>query len=202
MALLPALVVRSGVRDALEFTVARSRPSVTSRCRCLSALARRCSGGRRIWNEHPDGTVLPRRDEQLAVAGLAQVEIGAGDARAHLLIDELLQRHVHPVATGVPYIELHFLDRRHGAGTPAVGLLHRGEVGGKDTAVLNVAENKLAAQCGNPAAIREAAAYRPPFVVVVHRDRILEAVFLAPVQDFLRQREELVQRAAAPAAVL
>ena len=66
---------------------------------------------------------------------------------------------------------------------------------------LNVAKDILAAQRGDPAVIREAAGYRPPFVVVVDRDRIREAVLLAPVQDLLGQRVELVQRATAPAAV-
>ena len=80
--------------------------------------------------------------------------------------------------------ELHFLDGRHGAGDPIVGLLHRGKVGRKDAAVIDVAEDKLAAERGDPAVIREAAGYRPPFVVVVHRDGIREAVLLAPVQDF------------------
>jgi hypothetical protein len=66
---------------------------------------------------------------------------------------------------------------------------------------MNVAKDILAAQRGDLAVIREPGAYRPPFVVVVDRDRIGEAVLDAPVQDFLGQRVELVQRAAAPAAV-
>src|SRR6476659_6201539 len=80
-----------------------------------------------VRNEHSDGAVLSRRDEQLAVAGLADEEIGAGDLGAHFPIDELLQRYIHPVAAGAPLVELHFLDRRHSAGNPAVGLLHRGK---------------------------------------------------------------------------
>ena len=72
---------------------------------------------------------------------------------------------------------------------------------------MNVAKDILAAQRGDPAVIREPAGYRPPFVVVVDRDRIGEAVLDAPVQDFLgqrvefAQRAELAQRATAPAAV-
>src|SRR5438552_13938536 len=120
-------------------------------------------------NEHSDGAILSRRDEQLAVAGLADEEIGAGDLGAHFPIDELLQRYIHPVAAGVPLVELDFLDRRHGAGNPVVGLLHRGKVRHKDAAAMNVAKDILAAQRGDPAVIREPGAYRPPFVVVVDR---------------------------------
>src|SRR5262245_8126613 len=154
-----------------------------------------------VRNEDSDGAILSRRDEQLAVAGLADEEIGAGDLGAHFPIDQLLQRHIHPVAAGVPLVELHFLDRRHGAGDAVVGLLHRGKVGRKDAAALNVAKDILAAQRGDPAVIRKPAGYRRPFVVVVDRDRIGEAVLYAPIQDFLRQRVELVERAAAPATV-
>ena len=60
---------------------------------------------------------------------------------------------------------------------------------------MNVAKDILAAQRGDPAVIREPGGYRPPFVVVVDRDRIGEAVLYAPVQDFLGQRVEFVQRA-------
>ena len=81
---------------------------------------------------------------------------------AHFPIDELLQRYVHPVAAGVPLVELHFLDRRHGAGNPVVGLLQRGKVRRKDAAAMNVAEDILAAQRGDPAVIREPGGYRPP----------------------------------------
>src|SRR5262245_65237244 len=87
--------------------------------------------GTAVRNKHSDGAVLSRRDEQLAVAGLADEEIGAADLGAHFPIDEVLQRYIHPLAAGVPLVELHFLDRRHGAGYPVVGLLHRGEVGDK-----------------------------------------------------------------------
>ena len=50
---------------------------------------------------------------------------------------------------------------------------------------MNVAKDIFAAQRGDAAVIREAAGYRPPFVVVVDRDRIRDAVLLAPVEDFL-----------------
>lgn len=43
-----------------------------------------------VRNEHSDGAILSRRDKQLAVAGLADEEIGAGDLGAHFPIDELL----------------------------------------------------------------------------------------------------------------
>src|SRR5262249_31558881 len=44
----------------------------------------------RIRNEHADGAVLPRRDEELSVAGLADEEIRARDLRAHFPVDEIL----------------------------------------------------------------------------------------------------------------
>ena len=40
-----------------------------------------------VRNEHSNGAILSRRDEQLAVAGLADEEIGAGDLGAHFPID-------------------------------------------------------------------------------------------------------------------
>src|SRR5262249_48042749 len=137
-----------------------------------------------IRNQHSDGAILSRRDEQLAVASLADEKIGAGDLGPHFPIDELLQRHIHPIAAGVALVELYLLDRRHGARNPAAGLLHRGKVSHKDAAAENVAKDILAAQRGDPAAIREPGADRPPLVVVVDRDRIGEAVLYAPVQDF------------------
>src|SRR5262245_66228412 len=44
-----------------------------------------------VRNEHSDGAILSRREEQLAVAGLTDEEIGAVDLGAHFPIDELLQ---------------------------------------------------------------------------------------------------------------
>src|SRR4029078_1110221 len=83
-----------------------------------------------------------------------------------------------------------------------VGLFQLGEVGGEETAVLDVAEHELAAERGDPALIRNSACARLPLVVVVHRDGVGEAVLFAPAQDLGGQREQVVQRAAAPAAVL
>src|SRR5262245_41347900 len=54
-----------------------------------ASITRRAMAGRGIrsavnrfgafGNEHPDGAVLSRRDEQFALAGLADEEIGTGD---------------------------------------------------------------------------------------------------------------------------
>src|SRR6185295_7546944 len=83
----------------------QNRPSLAG---CQRSALARCRS-RRIRYEHADGAVLSRRDEELAVAGLADEEIGAGDFRAHFPVDELLQRHIRPVAAGIPLVELHFL---------------------------------------------------------------------------------------------
>ena len=46
---------------------------------------------RRRRHQHPDGAVLPGRDQKLAVASSADVQIGAREFRTHRSIDEFLQ---------------------------------------------------------------------------------------------------------------
>ena len=41
-----------------------------------------------VGNQHADGAILSRRDEQFAVAGLADVEVGARNGGAHSFVDE------------------------------------------------------------------------------------------------------------------
>jgi hypothetical protein len=128
--------------------------------------------GIRVWNEHPDHPILPGREEKLAVASPADMQIGARDARTHRSIDELLQRHILPIAARVPHVELDFFDGRHGLRDSIVSLLHLGEVGREQTSACDIAKDELAPKRGDAAAIREPVGYRPPFVVVVDRDGI------------------------------
>ena len=87
-----------------------------------------------------------------------------------------------PIAARVAHVQLDFLDRRHGLRNAVVGLLHLGEIGREQTSVLDVAEDELAAERGDPAVIREPVGDGRALVVVVDRDGIGEAVLLAAVQ--------------------
>ena len=95
---------------------------------------------------------------QLAVAAAADVQVGARRVAPLVALDQLPQRHVRAVAARVPHVQLHLFDRRHRLRNPIVGLLHRGEIGGEQPAALDVAEDELAAQRGDPAVVGEAAA--------------------------------------------
>ena len=59
----------------------------------------------------------------------------------------------------------------HRLGNAVIRLLERGEVGRKEPAVCNVAENELAAQRLNAPVVGEPAGDGPSFVVVVNGDR-------------------------------
>src|SRR5688572_11152508 len=93
-----------------------------------SAWLGRCRGARRIWNQHPDSSILSRRQQQLTNAGSAEVEIGARKARAHRAVDTFLHRHAHAIAGRATHIELHFLYRRHGLRDTIVSFLDRKSV--------------------------------------------------------------------------
>jgi hypothetical protein len=60
------------------------------------SLPHRCRRAR-VGHKHPDHAILPRRDEQLAIPALADVQIGARHARAIRALDEIAQRHVDAV---------------------------------------------------------------------------------------------------------
>src|SRR5688572_16610270 len=144
----------------------------------LSAWLGRCRGARRIWNQHPDSSILSRRQQQLTIAGSAEVEIGARKARAHRAVDKFLHRHAHAIAGRATHIELHFLYRRHGLRDTIVSFLQLRDIGGKETSVLDVPEHELSAERSDPAAIRESGGDGASLVVVVHRYRVGEAIFL------------------------
>ena len=54
-----------------------------------------------IRNEHPDDAVLPRRDEDLAVAAATDLQVCASDRRAHRCLHELPERDIGTVAAGI-----------------------------------------------------------------------------------------------------
>src|SRR2546428_5859067 len=126
--------------------------------------------GIRVRNEHADHSILPGREEKLAVAGSTDMQIGPRDACTHRSIDEFLQRHILPIAARVPHVELDFLDGRDGLRDSVVSLLHLGEIGREQTSALDIAKDKLASKRGDPAVIREPVGDGLALVVVVYRD--------------------------------
>src|SRR5712671_671379 len=104
-----------------------------------------CLGWVSLRNEHADHAVLPRGDEELALAADADMQIGPRRLGAQCLVDELLQRYIHAFAVSVTHIELYLFDRRHGLRDAVIGLLHGGKIGGEQTPTLNVAEHEFAA---------------------------------------------------------
>ncbi len=63
---------------------------------------RRTSVG--IGNQHPDGAVLPRGDEDLAVPAAADLKVGAGHCPSHRRLHEFRERHIDPSAAAVAHI--------------------------------------------------------------------------------------------------
>src|SRR5262249_54391630 len=109
-----------------------------------------------VRNKHPDHPILPGREEKFTVAGSAYMQICPSDTCTHLLIDEFLKRHILPVAARVPHVELDFFDRRHSLRNSIICLFHLREIGSENTSALDITEYELAAECGDPAVIREA----------------------------------------------
>src|SRR5438105_7177252 len=64
----------------------------------------------RVRNQHSDHAVLPRGDEELAVAAAADVEVGARDGRAVCRLDELAQRDICAIPPAVACVELDLFD--------------------------------------------------------------------------------------------
>src|SRR3990170_2319207 len=85
-----------------------------------------------IRNEHPDGAVLPRGDEDLTVAAATDLQVCASDRRAQRRLDQFPQREIRASAAGVAYVKLELLDRRYRAGDSVIRPFHRGEVGHKN----------------------------------------------------------------------
>ena len=99
------------------------------------------------------------------------------------------QRDVDVLAARVAHVKLDLFDRRDGLWNAVVGLLHRGQVGRKQSTALDVAEDELAAERGDASVVGEPAAHGLSLVVVVDRDRIRELVLLPPIQHLRRQRD-------------
>src|SRR4029450_6320380 len=186
----PAAKHRARIEPSLSLSSVESSAPWT----CRAAARHSCTLG----HEHPDHAVLPRGEEQLAVATAAKVQIGTGHRGAHRLLDQLSKRDVGAIAASIAQEQLNFLDRRHGLRNPIVCLLHRGSVGRKHTASSNVAEHELPAQCGYAAVVRKPTGYGLSFTVVVNRHRIREPVLLAALQYVGRKRVQLVESAAGP----
>src|SRR5689334_8334943 len=149
-------------------------------------------------HEHPDHSILSRSNEQLAIAALADVQIASLDHRTHRLVDELTECHVAASPIGLAYEELNLLDRRHRLRDAVVGLLQRGEIGGKEATALDIAKHELASQRGDAPVVRESARHGLTLVVIVDGHRIGELVLPSPVEYVRWQREQLVERSAGP----
>ena len=67
-------------------------------------------------------------------------------------------------------------------GNPVVRFLHLGQIGREYAPALDVAEDKLAAQRGDAAVVRESVGHRLPLVVVVDRNGVGKAVLHASTQ--------------------
>src|SRR5438094_4479840 len=155
-----------------------------------------------LRDKHADHAVLPGGDEQLAVAASADVQVRTRDFCAHGLIDELLQRNVQAFAAFVAHEELDFFDRCYGLGNTVIGFFHRRQVACEDAPRVDIAEYEFTAKLRDAAVVGEPIGYRSSFVVIVHRNRIDEAVLYAAVQNLRWQREQLIELAATNAAVL
>jgi len=115
----------------------------------FSEVASSAPGGRRrratrVWNEHPDHPILPGREEKLAVASSADMQIGPRDARTHRSVDEFLHGHIPAITIRFPHVELDFFDWRHGLRDSVVSLLHLGEIGREQASSLDIAKDELA----------------------------------------------------------
>src|SRR5262245_32608978 len=155
-------------------------------CNFTSASGGRRFSDSRFWNEHSDHPILPGRDEKFAIAGLADMQIGPRDARPHRSIDEFPQRHTHRLPARVSHEELDFFNGRDGLRDSVIRFLHLGKIGCKETSALDIAKNELALKRSDSAVICKTVRYCAPFIVVVHRDGIREAVLLAPVHHVRR----------------
>src|SRR3989442_6936631 len=100
--------------------------------------------GIRVCNEHPDHPILPGREEKLAVAGSADMQIGPRDARTHRSVDEFLHGHISAITIRFPHVELDFFDWRHSLRDSVVSLLHLGEIGREQASCLDIAKDELA----------------------------------------------------------
>src|SRR5262249_6945216 len=152
-----AALIACALRNILDSYASRGGPNPSA------------SGGHRrsrirVWDQHPDHPILPGREEKLAIASSADMQVCPRDARPHRSIDEFSHRYTHPVTIRVPYIELDFFDRRDGSRDTVVGLLHFGEIGREQTSTLDIAKDELAAERCDPAVIREPVGYRPTLV--------------------------------------
>src|SRR5262245_49518982 len=173
---------------------AQASSLLSTPCTCRAA----ARDSRALGHEHPDHAVLPRREEQLAVAAAAKVQVGTGHRRTHRLLDQLAKRDVCAIAARVAHKQLYFLDRRNSLRNPIVCLLHRGSVGRKNPAWRDVPDNKSSTERGDAPVVRKSSGYRLSFTVVVNRHWICKAILLPAFQYVGRKRVQLVEGAARP----
>src|SRR5262249_43794288 len=91
------------VRKPEEEQRRRPRPEAAGRRAPLSGT--QCPGAS-VRHEHPDHAVLPRAEEDLAVAAAIEVQVSARGRGAVRCLDELVERDVRPTAARVLDVEL------------------------------------------------------------------------------------------------